>query len=137
MNTFIIIIFISFSRVYEFFLKQSFSLISSFKKIKQQKNKLKKLLSIYLIIDLYFEKTKNFRVNYVKIRKILQMIKKSFYNNDDLLRNLLFKLNSLKRYVQQHILLFKLLRKILKIVIEKQSFLNEQKKIKINNVLNA
>ena len=127
LNTFIII-FISFSRVYEFILKRPFFFIFSFKKIRQQKNKSKKLLLIQLIIDLYFEKTKNFRANYVKMRKILQMIKKDFYNNDDFLRDLLFKLNILKRYVRRHISLFKLLRKILKIVIEKQSFLNERKK---------
>ena len=62
------------------------------------------------------------------MRKILQIIKKKFHNNNDFLRNLLFKLNSLKHYVQRHISLLKLFRKILKIVIEKQSSLNEQKK---------
>ena len=127
LNTFIII-FTSISRVYEFFFKRSFFFISSFEEIKQQKNKSKKSLLIQLIIDLYFEKTKNFRANYVKMRKILQMIKKNFHNNDDFLRNLSLKLNILKRYVRRHISLLKLLRKILKIVIEKQSFLNERKK---------
>ena len=77
---------------------------------------------------MYFEKTKNFRANYVKMRKILQIIKKSFYNNDDFLRDLLFKLNILKRYVRRHISLLKLFWKFLKIVIEKQSFLSERKK---------
>ena len=128
MSTFIIITFISFFRVYESFLKRSFSFIFSFEKIKQQESKLERLSSIYLTIDLYFEKTKGFRTNYVKMRKILQIIKKSFHNNDDFLRDLSFKLNGLKRHVRRHISLFKLLRKTLKVVIEKQSSLNEQKK---------
>ena len=110
-------------------MKRSLFFIFSFEKIKQQKNKSKKSSLIQLIIDLYFEKTENFRANYVKMRKILQMIKKDFYNNNDFLRNLSLKLNILKRHVRRHILLLKLLRKILKIVIEKQPFLNERKKI--------
>ena len=127
LNTFIVT-FISISRVYEFFFERSPFFISSFEEIKQQKDKSEKPSSIQLIIDLYFEKTEDSRANYVKMRKILQMIKKGFHNSDDFLRNLSLKLNILKRHVRRHISLLKLLRKALKVVIEKQSFLRERKK---------
>ena len=90
----------------------------------QQDEKTKKLFSIYLIIDLYFKKIKNFYTNYIKMRKILQLIAKNFYNNNDMflqdiLQNLSLKLNSLKRYIRRHISLFKLYRKALQIIIKK------------------
>ena len=100
----------------------------------QKKNKTKKSSSTHLIIKLYFEKIEAFRVDYVKMREILQLIAKVFYNDDDnSIDDLSLKLNNLKKHVRRHIFMLKLLRKTLSIVIKKQSSLTIKKKIKKKN----
>ena len=125
------IIFIFISRAYELFIDRSFSSISSFEKVLQKKNKVEKSSSTHLIIELYFKKIEAFRVDYVKMREILQLIAKVFHNNDDnSIDDLSLKLNSLKKHVRRYIFMFKLLRKTLSIVIKKQSSLTIKKKSK-------
>ena len=78
---------------------------------------------------MYFEKIETFRVDYIKMREILQLIAKFFYNDDDnSIDDLSLKLNNLKKHVRRHIFMLKLLRKILSIVIKKQSSLTIKKK---------
>ena len=111
------------------FFDRSFFSTSSFEKILQRKNKTKKSSFTHLIIELFFERIEKSRVNYVKMRKILQLIAKIFHNDDDnSIKNLSLKLNNLKKHVRRHIFMLKLLRKILSIVIKKQSFLTIKKK---------
>ena len=99
----------------------------------QKKNKIEKSSSTHLIIKLYFEKIETFRVDYVKMREILQLIAKVFHNNNDnSIDDLSLKLNNLKKHVRCYIFMLKLLRKALLIVIKKQSSLTIKKKIKKN-----
>ena len=94
-----------------------------------KKNKIKKLLFIHLIIKLYFKRIEKLRTNYVKIRKILQLIAKTFHNNNnDSIKNLLLKLNNLKKHVCRYIYMLKFLLNITSIVIKNQSVLKIKKK---------
>ena len=50
------------------------------------------------MLDLYFEKIDKFRVDYIKLKKILQLIDQKFSNSQkNFVQNLSLKLNSLKR----------------------------------------
>ena len=84
---------------------------------------------IHLILNLYFEKTKKSRANYVKLRKMLQIIEKTFTEKQkNSILNLSLKLNIFKRQIKRHISLLKVFRKIITIIIEKQSSFAIRKK---------
>ena len=121
----IILIFIF--RAYELFIKRLFFSTLFFEKILQIENRVKTLLFIHLVINLYFKKIEKSRANYVKIQKILQLIEKAFYNDNNFINNSLLKLNSLKQYFCRHISLLKLFWKFLLMIIKKQLFLTTKK----------
>ena len=107
------------------------------KKMLQQKKQLKKSFLIHLILNFCFEKTKKFRTNYVKTRKILQIIEKTFTKTQrNSMLNLSFKLNIFKRQIKRHIFLLKMFRKIITIIIEKQSSFAIRKKKFVDKKLN-
>ena len=97
----------------------------------QQEKQRKKFFLIHLILNFYFEKTKNSRANYVKLKKMLQIIEKTFTKKQkNSMLNLSLKLNIFKRQIKRHIFLLKMFRKIITIIIEKQSSLATRKKKK-------
>ena len=84
---------------------------------------------IHLTLNLYFEKTKESRANYVKLREMLQIIEKTFTKKQkNSMLNLSLKLNIFKRQIKRHISLLKVFRKIITIIIEKQSSFAIRKK---------
>ena len=63
----------------------------------QQKKQRENFFLIHLILNFYFKKIKIFRTNYVKLKKMLQIIEKTFKNKQkNSILNLLFKLNIFK-----------------------------------------
>ena len=80
------------------------------------------------MLDFYFKCIKELKNDYIKLRKVLQIIKKTFLNNNnvDLKKKKNFiitfslKFNNLKKQIYYHVFLFKLNKKIILIVIKKQ-----------------
>ena len=119
----------SLFRAYEFSIKRFSFQTSFFEKVLQQKKQREKFFLIHLILNLYFERTKKFRANYVKLKKMLQIIEKTFTKKQkNSMLNLSLKLNIFKRQIKRHISLLRVFRKIITIIIEKQLSLAARKK---------
>ena len=118
---------------------RSSSQSSTCEKMMQQDKKNALSSSLHMTFALWFEKTKNSRLKYVRLREILQLTKSfavdmSTEEKNDIMMNLfasdvkkmnliqflLLKLNTLKRQFRRHISLLKLMRQIIKMKIEKQ-----------------
>ena len=71
---------------------------------------------------LFWKKNKKFSSELYQIQKMLQIIEKTLTKKqNNLMLNLLFKLNIFKRQIKRHIFLLKIFKKIITIIIEKQS----------------
>ena len=119
----------SLSRAYEFSIMRFSFQTLSFEEMLQQEKQSEIFFLIHLILNFYFERTEKFRANYVKLRKMLQIIEKTFTKKQkNSMLNLSLKLNIFKRQIKRHIFLLKMFRKIITIIIEKQSSLATRKK---------
>ena len=103
--------------------------------------------SLHIALSLWFEKSRDSRSNYVRLREIMQLTK-SFASQEDfnnivlkmniltdeqktnLIHSLSLKLDSLKRQVRRHVSLLQLMRKAQTINIEKMSLLAARRKKK-------
>ena len=146
--------FISFSIFYAFFIfvQSSFSTFS-FEMIQKQRKKNVLSFFLYFVLDLWFEKSDEFRSNYVRFREILQLtkffadnvhethnehekkndvIKKLFANAnvdyENVIQSFSLKLDIFKKQMRRHVLLLNLMRKALSMIIEKIFFFVVRKK---------
>ena len=125
--------FISYFTTYHFSFERSFSQTSFFEKMMQHEEQKWISSSIHFVLNLYFERTKEFKTNYVRLKEIFQLIEKvfsDFLKNLKIIHNFSFKLDILKRQIRRHMFLLKLHRKTLTIVVKKQFSLIARKKEK-------
>ena len=91
--------------------------------ILKQKKKNIMSSSLHLTFNLWFKKSENFKADYARFKKILQISKSSAKNItfdfENFIHILFKKLNTLKRQMRRHISLLQLMRKIIKITIKK------------------
>ena len=123
--------FISYFTTYHFSFERSSSQTSFFEEMMQHEEQKWISSSIHLTLNLYFERTKKSRTNYVRLREILQLIEKifsDFLKNLKIIHNFSLKLDTLKRQIRRHMSLLKLHRKTFTVVVKKQFSLIARKK---------
>ena len=131
------------SRNFSFSFSSSSS-TSSFEMIEKQNDKNTLSSILHFVLKLWFEKFENFRLNYVRLRKILQLTKSmtndqnnannvnvKFSKNanyENVIKMLSFKFDSFKRQNRRHLFLLQFMWRIVSIIIEKMFSLTKRKK---------